>query len=253
MKKSILITGAASGIGRSTAVLFAEKNWFVGLTDIDEPALKSLQQEIGEKNCCITKADVTRLEELKKAVDEFSSHTSGKMDLLFNCAGILHMGFYDEIGIENHVKTIEVNLLGVMFGIEAALPLLKNTGNSRVVSMNSACTLYGTPEIATYSATKFGMKGLTEALNIEFERFGVHVCDVMVPYVDTPLLDKKRKAASVEKLGIKITPDQVAKLVWKTTLKKKVHWTYQMKPFQFLTWLFPYARKPIVKFLTGTK
>ncbi|MCG8335087.1 MAG: SDR family oxidoreductase [Proteobacteria bacterium] len=251
MKRSILITGAASGIGRATAMLFAGKNWFVGLTDIDEPALKSLQKEIGKENSCIYKADVTSFEELKAAVNRFSSYTSGKMDLLFNCAGMLHMGCFDEIGIENQVKTVEVNLLGVMLGIEAALPLLKNTENSRVVSMNSACTLYGTPEIAAYSATKFGIKGLTEALNIEFERFGIHVCDVMVPYVDTPLLDKERKAASVEKLGIKITPNQVAQLIWKTTRKKKVHWTYKMKPFLFLTWLFPYARKPIVKLLTG--
>ena len=251
MKRSILITGAASGIGRATAMLFAGKNWFVGLTDIDKPALKSLQKEIGKANSCICKANVTSYEELKTAVNRFSSYTSGKMDLLFNCAGILHMGFFDEIGIENQVKTVEVNLLGVMLGIEAALPLLKNTKNSRVVSMNSACTLYGTPEIAAYSATKFGIKGLTEALNIEFERFGIHVCDVMVPYVDTPLLDKERKAASVEKLGIKISPDQVAQLIWKTTRKKKVHWTYKMKPFLFLTWLFPYARKPIVKLLTG--
>ncbi len=251
MKRSILITGAASGIGRATAMLFAEKNWFVGLADIDEPALESLQKEIGKENSCICKADVTSFEELKTAVNRFSSYTSGKMDLLFNCAGILHMGFFDEIGIENQVKTVEVNLLGVMLGIEAALPLLKNTENSRVVSMNSACTLYGTPEIAAYSAAKFGLKGLTEALNIEFERFGIHVCDVMVPYVNTPLLDKERKAGSVEKLGIKITPDQVAQLIWKTTRKKKVHWAYKMKPFLFLTWLFPYARKPIVKLLTG--
>ncbi len=251
MKKSILITGAASGIGRATAVLFAEKNWFVGLTDIDEAALQSLQQEIGKENCCICKANVTKLEELKKAVEVFSSYTAGKMDLLFNCAGILHMGFYNEIGIEHHVKTVEVNLLGVMLGIEAALPLLRKTEHSRIVSMNSACTLYGTPEIAAYSAAKFGIKGLTEALNIEFDRFGVHVCDVMVPYVDTPLLDKERKAASVEKLGIKITPDQVAQLIWKSTFKNKVHWTYKMKPFLFLTWLFPFARKSIVKILTG--
>lgn len=251
MKKSIFITGAASGIGRATAKLFAENNWFVGLLDIDDVSLKDLQQEIGENNCCICKADVTKLDELRAAVDDFSCQTSGKMDLLFNCAGILHMGFYDEIGIENQVKTIEVNLLGVMLGIEAAFPLLKNTNNSRIVSMNSACTLYGTPEIATYSATKFGLKGLTEALNIEFERFGVHVCDVMVPYVDTPLLDKERKAASVEKLGVKITSNQVARIVWKATGKKKVHWTYKMKSLIFLTWLFPFARKPIVKLLTG--
>ncbi len=251
MKKSIFITGAASGIGRATAILFAKQDWFVGLFDIDEAALEALSQEIGPDNCCLKKADVTRLPEMEQAVDYFSSYTSGSMDLLFNCAGILHMGFFDEIDIESQIKTVEVNINGVMYCIKAALPLLRKTENSRVVSMNSASSLYGTPEVAAYSATKFGIKGLTEALNIEFERFGVHVCDLMVPYVDTPLLDKERKAASLEKMGVKITPDQVAQLVLKASRKKKVHWTLHMKVLLFLTWLFPFARKTFVKLFTG--
>ncbi len=251
MKKFIFITGAASGIGKETALFFAKKGWFVGLYDVNENALESLAKTIGTQNCGYKEMDVTNTASVNEAIEHFSKFSEGKMDLLFNCAGVLHMGFFDEIDPDLQKKIVEVNFLGVVQCIYAALPLLKRTKQSRIVNMNSSSSVYGTPELATYSATKFALKGLTEALNIEFERFGVHVCDIMVPYVNTPLLDRSRKANSIDRLGIKIEPSQVANLVWKASRKRKTHWSFGLKPLLLLSWLFPFAKKPAVKIITG--
>ncbi len=251
MKKSIFITGAASGIGKETALFFAEKGWFVGLYDVNENALESLAKSIGIQNCSFKRMDVANAASVNDAIDHFSKSTDGKMDLLFNCAGILHMGYFDEIDPELQKKTVEVNFLGVIQCIYSSLPLLKQTTQSRIINMNSASSVYGIPELATYSATKFALKGLTEALNIEFKRFGIHVCDIMVPYVNTPLLDRERKATSIDRLGIRIEPSQVARFVWKASRRKKTHWSFGLKSLLLLSWLFPFAKKPVVRMITG--
>ena len=96
--------------------------------------------------------------------------------------------------------------------------------------MSSASAVYGAPELAVYSSSKFAVRGLTEALNIEFEKYGIWVCDIMAPYVSTPMItNAENKATSVEKLGVGVTPEQVAETVLKATKKKKVHWLISTK------------------------
>jgi NADP-dependent 3-hydroxy acid dehydrogenase YdfG len=246
-KKTIFITGAASGIGRATALFFAQKGWFVGLFDIDEKALAGLSKQIGKDNSCFKKTDVSRYEMVKESVSFFSRYTGGRMDVLFNCAGILRMGYFEEIEHAEQINEVDVNLKGVINSIYAAFQILKNTQDARIITMCSASAIYGTPELATYSATKFAVRGLTEALNIEFERHDIIVSDILVPYVQTPLLDQKRKAASIEKLGIDITPEQVADTVWKAAHGKKVHWMMKLTLLRFIAWLLPFARKRIIK------
>ncbi|MCJ7772241.1 MAG: SDR family oxidoreductase [Desulfobacterales bacterium] len=246
-KKTIFITGAASGIGRATALFFAQKGWFVGLFDIDEKALAGLSKQIGKDNSCFKKTDVSRYEMVKESVSFFSGYTGGRMDVLFNCAGILRMGYFEEIEHAEQINEVDVNLKGVINSIYAAFLILKNTQDARIITMCSASAIYGTPELATYSATKFAVRGLTEALNIEFERHDIIVSDILVPYVQTPLLDQKRKAASIEKLGIDITPEQVADTVWKAAHGKKVHWMMKLTLLRFIAWLLPFARKRIIK------
>ena len=246
-KKTIFITGAASGIGKATALFFDQKGWFVGLFDINEKALARLSKQIDKNNSCYKKTDVSRYEMVKESVSFFSRCTGGRMDVLFNCAGILRMGYFEEIEHAEQINEVDVNLKGVINSIYAAFQMLKNTPDARIITMCSASAIYGTPELATYSATKFAVRGLTEALNIEFERHDIIVSDILVPYVHTPLLEQKRKAASIEKLGIDITPEQVADTVWKAAQGKKVHWMMKLTLLRLIAWLLPFARKRIIK------
>lgn len=250
-KPAIIITGAASGIGQATALHFVRRDWFVGLLDIDHAALQAVAGLIGEENCCFRSTDITKMDEVQQAMEEFSNRTSGKLDVLFNCAGVLHMGEFEEILLPQHLEMLNVNLIGTLQCIYAALPLLKQTPGSTIISMSSASSLYGTPELATYSATKCAIRGLTEALNIELEKDDIHVCDISIPYVDTPLLKDKNQARSIDKLGVHLQPEAIAELVFKATRRRKIHWYKGLTPLRLVTHLFPFLRKAIVKHVTG--
>ena len=125
-KKSIFITGAASGIGKATAIYFAKMGWEVGLFDINEDGLENVAKEIGHNSCMYQKLDVTNIEEWNSARESFEKYTNGKCDLFFNNAGIANFtGRVEDIPITESQKIVDVNLNGVINGIYSILPLLK--------------------------------------------------------------------------------------------------------------------------------
>ena len=93
-RKSIFITGAASGIGKATAKLFADRSWFVGLYDINEAGLKEVVDEIGAENCISARLDVRSRDDWAAAMKDFGEATDGRMDVLFNNAGIGRHGWF---------------------------------------------------------------------------------------------------------------------------------------------------------------
>jgi NAD(P)-dependent dehydrogenase (short-subunit alcohol dehydrogenase family) len=135
--------------------------------------------------------DVTSESEFAAAIAEFSGHTDGEMDVMFNNAGIAPGGWFDEMPLETITQIINVNVMGVINGIRAGLPLLKNTENSLCVSTSSSVATYGHAMRAVYTASKFAVKGITEALSLEFERFGVRTADVLPGCIDTPMLRRE--------------------------------------------------------------
>jgi len=226
-RKSIFITGAASGIGRATAKFFYEKGWFVGAYDLNLDGLKTLEQEIGFANCISGRLDVVDRENFAAALQDFSEATGGKMDILFNNAGIGMGGLFDEYKFEDLIRIANINFLGVMNGIYAALPLLKATPDSLCFSTSSSAACYGLPGGSVYSATKEAVKGLTEALSIEFSRFGVRAADVLPGFIDTPILGEGT-AQYLPKEGMwrAVPPVEIAKAVWASYAidKERLHW-----------------------------
>ena len=178
-RKSILITGAASGIGRATAILFAGKGWFVGCLDMNAAALESLRDELSAHPGLFRRVDVIDRPALLAVVDEFAASTGGTLDLLFNKAGIDATGRFETMPWEKVVKLVHVNLLGGMSLIHATVPLLKATTGSLCLSTASASAIFGTADLAVYSATKHAVKGLTEALSVEFAAMGVRAADIL--------------------------------------------------------------------------
>jgi NAD(P)-dependent dehydrogenase (short-subunit alcohol dehydrogenase family) len=251
--KSIFVTGAASGIGRETALFFADKGWTVGIFDVNESGLTSLGEQIGEDRCIRMRMDVTDFDSVKSAVSAFTDKTGGRMDILFNNAGILRMGTLETIPLADQGLTIDINLKGMLNCIYAALDVLKQTEDARIINMSSGSAAYGIPDLAVYSATKHAVRGLTEALNIEFEPFDIYVCDIMPGYVATPMVtDAAVQAKSVEKLGVNITTDEIAQLVWKAAHNKKIHWPLggSLVVSLILT-LLPFLKRPMIKSSTG--
>lgn len=224
-RKSIFITGAASGMGLETARLFNSKGWFVGGYDVNAAGLKALEAELGADNCIVQTLDVTDKKAYEAAVAAFGQATGGKMDVLFNNAGIGRGGFFDEMPFEDVLAVVNVNFIGVLNGIYAAIGLLKATAGSLCFTTSSSSATYGMPGIAVYSATKHAVKGLTEALSIEFRRHGVRVADVLPGLIDTPILPPEAiKNAPKEGMFRGIPPVEVAKVVWEAYSSDQLHW-----------------------------
>lgn len=223
--RAIFITGAGAGIGAETARLFARNGWLVGASDVDAAALAALERELGAERVSTHVADVRDRASVAAALAAFMRRTGGRLDALFANAGVLFMGPHETITEAQKNLLVDVNVKGVINTIDAGFEYLKGTPGAHVVAMSSTSAEYGSPEHAVYSATKFFVRGLTEALNIEFRAHGIQVSAVYVAYVQTGMVfDAKVKPASIERLGVKVTPQQVAATVWKAVHGSRVHW-----------------------------
>ncbi len=233
-RPSIFITGAAACIGRATALQFARQGWFVGAFDVDEVGLASLKVEMGSG--MTGRLDVCDYEAWTGAMEAFFRAAGGRLDVLVNNAGILSSGPFEATPIARHHLMVDVNLKGVQNGCHAALPWLQQTSGSRVINLASASAIYGQPSLATYSATKFAVRGLTEALDLEWHQFGIRVMSVWPLFVQTAMVNDM-DARSIKALGVKLSPQDVAEVIWQAAQYKgrpKVHWPVglQSKLFQ---------------------
>ena len=223
MTKSIFITGAASGMGLATAEYFAEKGWFVGAFDVNADGLESLRAKIG--NGIFRTLDVTNASDYAAAVEEFGAATGGTLDLMFNNAGIGTGGMLDEQPIEDIERVLQVNLMGVIHGVRAGVPLLKKTPGSLCLITSSSSAIFGTAGIAIYSATKHAVRGLTEALSIELKRYSVRASDLLPGLIDTPMLgDQMRQMAPPEGMWRLVNPREIAETVWRAYHEDQLHW-----------------------------
>jgi NAD(P)-dependent dehydrogenase (short-subunit alcohol dehydrogenase family) len=236
--RAVFITGAAAGIGRATALTFLKNGYAVGGYDIDEVGLKSLADEVddlggtapnvaGRPAPVITgHLDVTDSDEMAQRVGEFAEAAGGRLDVMINNAGILLAGSFEDIDVARHLREIDINTKGVVNGLHAAFPYLRDTDNSVVVNLASASAIYGQAELANYSATKFFVRGITEALDIEWQRHGIRVIAMWPLYVQTAMTEHI-KTGTTESLGIRLTAqdvaDAIAKAVEPSWLRRAIH------------------------------
>lgn len=209
---SIFITGGAAGIGLATAERFGREGWTVGVYDVDRAALDAVQEE--HPDWITGELDVREHEQWVRALEEFTSRTGGTLDVLDNNAGVLVAGDLDRISPEAVKAQIDIDVLGVTLGAQAAFPYLKATPGSHLVNIASASAIYGQPGIATYSAAKFYVGGLTEALELEWQKYDIRVVGIWPLWAKTALAQNDAK--STQTLGVRITPEQVADKVWQS-------------------------------------
>lgn len=231
-RKSIFITGAASGIGAETARYFAKRDWFCGLYDVNQSGLNDVVEDIGESNCHAALLDVRKRDDWAKTVADFSNATEGSMNVLFNNAGVGRHGWFEDISGNDNDWVIDVNIKGVVNGVEACLPLLKPTSGARIVNTASTAGIVGSPQLAVYSATKFAVRGLTEALDAEFRDFDIKVTSLMPWFIDTPILEMGNKDGSNLKMsdqlreqGANVYPvSMAAERAWDAAHGKDIHY-----------------------------
>ncbi|RYY89393.1 MAG: SDR family oxidoreductase [Chitinophagaceae bacterium] len=213
---SIFITGAGAGIGRAVAERFARAGWFVGLYDVDEAAVQALRLQLGAERCHAGRLDVSVPADWAACLQAFFDASGQRLDLLFNNAGVAVTGLLEETDLSRHHRLIDINLKGVVNGCHFALPYLRGTPGSRVVNMCSASALYGQPMLSTYSATKAAVRSFTEAMDIEWQRHGIRVVDVLPLFVNTAMVTNEvSKMKTVQTLGVRLSADDVARTVWR--------------------------------------
>jgi NAD(P)-dependent dehydrogenase (short-subunit alcohol dehydrogenase family) len=244
--KSVFITGASSGMGREGAKLFHAKGWRVGAVDRNDDGLGTLSRELGGDRLWTRAVDVTDKAALEGALADYCAGNAdgghdGGLDMMWNNAGIGESGWFEDVPYEAAMRVVEVNFKAVLAGAYAALPYLKKTPGSLMFSTSSSSGTYGMPRIAVYSSTKHAVKGLTEALSVEWKRHGVRVADVLPGLIDTAILtttinhsDDARSTMSAEELRasapkkgmFRLMPaTSVAEAAWQAYHNpKRLHW-----------------------------
>lgn len=187
-RRTVVITGASSGTGRAMALAFAKEGAHLVLAARRQAALEEVAtacQELGGK-ATVQVCDVTDAAAVKHLAHE-AFLTYGGIDVWVNNAGVLAAGTFEETPVEVHDQVIRTNLMGYIHGAHAAMPYFKRQGRGVLINNISVGGWFPTPYAVGYAASKFGLRGFSEALRGELHRFpNIHVCDLFPAFLDTP-------------------------------------------------------------------
>ena len=224
--KIALVTGAASGIGRSTAEAFAKEGVLhIALIDLDEQGIQSTSEMVeslktGFSKHCIDVTEEDSVEgTLNEIVDEY-----GSLDIAFNNAGINHPSSkFHELELEDWKEMIETNLTSVFICIKHEIKhMLESDTGGVIVNTSSGAGIVPAPGQAHYTAAKHGVVGLTKSVAAEYGKFGIRCNSILPGLVDTPMIRDengelteraKRTLERISPSGELIKPEQIAETV----------------------------------------
>jgi len=220
--KVAVITGAASGIGRATALLFADEGAKVVVADWDEAKGRRVAAEIsgGGGSSTFVKVDVSKPEDVQAmvgtAVDAY-----GRLDVLFNNAGIEgETAPTADCSLENWERVIAINLKGVFLGMKYGIAAMLNSGGGSIINNASVAGLVGFPGIPAYSASKGGVIQLTKTAALEYAKQGIRVNVICPGVIWTPMVERfvapseevRKTLEAAEPIGRFGQPEEVARL-----------------------------------------
>lgn len=216
MRKSAFITGAGSGVGRAVALSLAKEDWRIALVGRRESKLIETAKLAGisSEDHILLPANISDFNEVssiaKKAIARF-----GEIELLVNSAGTnVPKRRLCEISQADYDRIVRSNLDGTYHVISAFLPHLRARAAGTIINIVSDAALWGMPLAgAAYTISKFGQRGLTQAINAEENQNGIRACAILPGEIDTPLLKLRPNAPSPEQLASMLQAEDVAKCV----------------------------------------
>ncbi len=185
--RSALVTGGGSGIGKALGGALARRGARVWLSDVDGASAARAAKEIGHGAEGIA-LDVVDADAVRRHVEDVA-RIHGRVDAIFNNAGIGVGGDLRELNLEHFDRTIDVNVRGVVHGVLAVLPIMREQGGGTIVNTASAAGLLAVPLMAPYCLSKHAVVGLGASLRIEAEPLGIQVNTLCPAAIETPLLD----------------------------------------------------------------
>ena len=223
-EKNVLITGASRGIGRSTAILFAQNGYHVFLNcnkSVEE--LKQVQEEIEKhhpKAVTLVPGNVGNPSDVRSIFGEIYSHCDS-LDVLINNAGIAHIGLLMDLTDEEWQQIIDTNLSSVFYCCREAVPKMVSKKSGRIINISSMWGTVGASCEAAYSASKSGIHGLTRALAKELAPSGICVNAIACGVIDTVMnaqLDEAERQSLAEEIpaGRFCSPEEIAEVIWQT-------------------------------------
>jgi len=187
--KLVVITGASSGIGRAAAHAFADKGARLVLGARDKAALDEVVEECAARgaSALAVRTDVTNSEQMRALAEQAAAFGDGRIDIWINNAGVGAVGSFDETPLEAHEQVLQTDLLGYLRGAYVALPYFKAQRRGILINTLSLGSWVAQPYAVAYSASKYGLRGLSEALRGElYDHPDIHVCDIYPAVMDTP-------------------------------------------------------------------
>lgn len=188
-EKLVVITGASSGIGRATAQAFARQRARLVLAARDRAALDEVVAECqaeGARALAVC-TDVTSSEQMQALAAEAATFGDGRIDIWINNAGVGAVGDFEQTPLEAHEQVLQTDLLGYLRGAYVAWPYFKKQKRGILINTLSLGSWVAQPSAAAYSASKYGLRGLSEALRGELGEYrDIHVCDIYPAVMDTP-------------------------------------------------------------------
>lgn len=210
--KNAIITGAGRGIGRAIAIALASEGVNVGLLARSEEHLQEVLKEAeaqGVKAVFAT-ADVSSNDEVTKAIHSLTSEL-GTVDILINNAGIAKFGKFMDLEVEEWEKIIQVNLMGVYYVTRAVLPGMIEQQSGDIINISSSAGQKGAPITSAYSASKFGVMGITESLAMEVRKHNIRVSALTPSTVATDLaIDNDLTDGNPDKV---MQPEDIAEFI----------------------------------------
>lgn len=219
--KTVIITGAASGIGKATAELFAKQGANVIVSDIQETEGNIVVKQINDAGGKVSffKTDVSKPDEMEALVD-FAVKTYGKLDVAVNNAGIGgELNPIADMSIEGWQKVISINLNSVFYGMKYQVQAMLQNGGGNIVNISSILGSVGFAGSAGYAAAKHGVVGLTQTAALEYSAKNIRINAVGPGFIATPLLDAlteemKNQLVALHPIGRLGKSEEVAELIY---------------------------------------